>query len=80
MIVISCSTYFSFHVCSTVLVLIVHIDQFINKALLIKILMLKGGVVRVHSVKTANTDYCYFHMEILYVDIYKFGTYSINIL
>ena len=39
-----------------------------------------GGVVREHSVKTPNTDYCYFHMEILYVDIYKFGTYSMNIL
>ena len=38
------------------------------------------GVVREHSVKTPNTDYCYFHMEILYVDIYKFGTYSMNIL
>ena len=24
-----------------------------------------------HSVKTPNEYYCYFHMEILYVDIYK---------
>ena len=31
-----------------------------------------GGVVREHSVKTPNAYYCYFHMEILYVDIYKF--------
>ena len=39
-----------------------------------------GGVVWEHSVKTPNTDYCYFHMEILYVDIYKLVTYSMNIL
>ena len=30
-------------------------------------------------VKTPNTDYCYFHMEKLYVDIYKFGIYAITI-
>ena len=30
-----------------------------------------GGVMREHSVKTPNAYYCYFHMEILYVDIYK---------
>ena len=39
-----------------------------------------GGVVREHSVKTPNADYCFFHMEILYVDIYKFVTCSMNIL
>ena len=33
-----------------------------------------------HSVKTPNADYCYFHMEILYADIYKFVTCSMNIL
>ena len=27
--------------------------------------------MREHSVKTPNAYYCYFHMEILYVDIYK---------
>ena len=31
-----------------------------------------GGVVWGHTVKTPNAYYCYFHMEILYVDIYKF--------
>ena len=39
-----------------------------------------GGVVREHSVKTPNAYYCYFHMEILYVDIYKFvfsGLYNL---
>ena len=36
--------------------------------------------VRWHSVKTPNADYCYFHMDILYVDIYKFVTCSMNIL
>ena len=30
-----------------------------------------GGVVREHSVRTPNAYYCYFHMDILYVDIYK---------
>ena len=39
-----------------------------------------GGVVREHSVKTTNADYCFFHMEILYVDIYKVVTCSMNIL
>ena len=39
-----------------------------------------GGVVREHSVKTPNADDCYFHMEILNVDIYKFVTCSMNIL
>ena len=33
---------------------------------------------REHSVKTPKTDYCHFHMEILYVDIYKIETNSIN--
>ena len=28
-----------------------------------------SGVVLEHSVKTPNADYCYFHMEILYVNI-----------
>ena len=28
--------------------------------------------MREHSVKTPNAYYCYFHMEILYVDIYLF--------
>ena len=32
------------------------------------------------SVKTASPDYCTFNMEILYVDIYRFDTYSMNIL
>ena len=27
-----------------------------------------------------DTVYCCFHMEILYVNIYKFGTYSMNII
>ena len=27
--------------------------------------------MRKHSVKTPNAYYCYFHMEILYVDIYN---------
>ena len=27
--------------------------------------------MREHSVKTPNAYYCYFHMEILYVDIYN---------
>ena len=39
-----------------------------------------GGVVREHSVKTPNAYYCYFPMEILYVDINKFVTCSMNIL
>ena len=39
-----------------------------------------GGSVRKRSVKTSNADYCYFYMEILYVDIYKFVTCSMNIL
>ena len=30
--------------------------------------------------ETPNADYCYFHMEILYVDIYTFVTCSMNIL
>ena len=38
-----------------------------------------GGTVRKRSVKTPNADYCYFHMETLYVDIYKFVTCSMNI-
>ena len=42
--------------------------------------MLCGGTVRKRSVKTPNEDYCYFHMEILYVDIYKCVTCSMNIL
>ena len=33
-----------------------------------------------HSVKTPKTDYCNFHMEILYVNIYKIETNSMNIL
>ena len=37
-------------------------------------------VIHVVLVKTPNADYCYFHMEILYVDIYKFVTCSMNIL
>ena len=32
--------------------------------------------MRKRSVKTPNTDYCYFHMEILCDDIYKFVSYS----
>ena len=32
------------------------------------------------AVKTPTTDYCYFHKEILYVDIYNFDTYTMNIL
>ena len=39
-----------------------------------------GGTVRKRSVKTPNADYCYFHMEILYVDICKFVTCSMNTL
>ena len=31
--------------------------------------------MREHSVKTPNTYYCYFHMEILYVDIF-FSSFS----
>ena len=47
---------------------------------LVVVTLMYGGVVREHSVKTPNTDYCFFHMEILYVDIYKFVTCSMNIL
>ena len=32
--------------------------------------------MREHSVKTPNAYYCYFHMKILYVDIYKFVFFS----
>ena len=45
-----------------------------------EISQLCGGTVRKRSVKTPNADYCYFHMDILYVDIYKFVTCSMNIL
>ena len=48
-------------------------------AILFTIFINSLGGVR-HSVKTPNADYCYFHMEILYVDIYKFVTCSMNIL
>ena len=36
--------------------------------------------MREHSVKTPNAYYCYFHMEILYVDIYNYffsGLYNL---
>ena len=36
--------------------------------------------MREHSVKTPNAYYCYLHMEILYVNIYKFvysGLYNL---
>ena len=41
--------------------------------------MLYYIVMRWHCVE-ANTDYCYFHMEILYVNIYKFVTCSMKII
>ena len=52
-------------------------DYVVSRNILISTL---GDVMREHSVKTPNADYCNFHMEILYVDIYKFVTCSMNIL
>ena len=57
---------------------VVHISNYIISACNAN--QLCGGTVRKRSVKTPNADYCYFHMEILYVDIYKFVTCSMNIL
>ena len=36
--------------------------------------------MREHSVKTPNAYSCYFHMEILYVDIYKFLLLLYNLM
>ena len=44
---------------------------------IIYFILIFSGVVREHSVKTPNAYYCYFHMEILYVDIYKFVSFWI---
>ena len=46
----------------------------------VSVTSLLDGAVQEHNVKTTNLDFCYFHIEILYVDIYKGVTCSMNIL